>query len=188
MKECRRCGAKNATRAQFCGQCGAEFRVTDGASAPVNLEKTPEAPIERVDVRPAGEEKLGEATSAFLNVLFANLAGIVVAFGRWLWRLARPVLRAAYEFLRVRVAYMFSPAALWDIQRVPNFVYLAVLGALLWRLPTSVVAIVYAVLANDARAREDFELARARAELAKNWLLADFVVGVVVCVFRNLVR
>lgn len=188
MKFCMSCGGKNATGAAFCQHCGASFRVIDAeAAARTDDSKRDGGSIQTVEASPRHDDAFGAATKEFATVVGASALAIFVAFAQWLYRLARPLVRAACGFLWGQVKTAFSPASTWDPEYVPNFLIWGVLGAFLWRLPTSIVGIVYAILANEARRARDFELAQTRAESAKNWLIADFVVGLVVCVFKNLV-
>ena len=201
MKTCERCGARNATRSLYCQRCGAPFRVTDAETCDLddrNEVETSDAfqtddesprPLQRLE-RPARfreDERFGKATSEFATTVGASLLTIVVAFARWIFLAIRPVLRAVFNFARERFVKAFSSSSTWDPNWIPNFVFWGILGAFLWRLPTSLIGIVYAVLANEARKEQNFALARRRAESAKNWLCADFVVRLVVCVFKNLV-
>lgn len=195
MKFCMSCGGQNATGAAFCQHCGASFRVIDGESATRN-DGSKDAPetdgvsggsIQTVEPSPRHDDAFGAATKEFATVVGASALAVFVAFAQWLYRLARPLVRAACGFFWGQVKTAFSPASTWNPEYVPNFLIWGVVGAFLWRLPTSLVGIVYAILANEARRAREFELAQTRAESAKNWLIADFVVGLVVCVFRNLV-
>ena len=194
MKSCMSCGGKNATRAAFCQHCGASFRVIDAESTSRNDGAAAESEakltggsIQTLDPPPRRDDAFGAATKEFATVVGASALAIFVAFARWLYRLARPLVRAAFGAFWSQVKTAFSPASSWNPEYVPNFLIWGVFGAFLWRLPTSLVGIVYAILANEARRAREFELAQARAETAKNWLIADFVIGLVVCVFRNLV-
>lgn len=194
MKFCGNCGGRNATGAGFCQNCGAPFRVTDaeslGASERYDAENSREPSgrsLQDVDVSRRRDDAFGDATKEFASAVGTSVLTIVVAFARWFYHIVRPLARMAFGFAWGQFKTTFSPASTWRPDYVPNFLLWGVLGAVLWRLPTSLVGIVYAVLANEARRGQEFELARTRAESAKNWLIADFVVGLVVCVFRNLV-
>ena len=164
MKFCESCGEKNATGAAFCQRCGSPFRIADSNSAESSVGS-----LQKLDEVSRQNDAFGEATKEFAAVVGASVLTIVVAFARWFYRLIRPLARTTVGFAWEQVKF-------WGV-----------LGAFLWRLPTSWVGIVYAILANEGRRSGEFDLARARAESAKNWLIADFVVGLVVCVFRNLV-
>ena len=197
MKFCESCGEKNATGAAFCQHCGAPFRISGAESTRssanaatnegVGSTETFGGPLQTLDATSRRDDAFGEATKEFASVVGASVLTIFVAFARWFYRLVRPLARTTVGFAWEQVKTTFSPAATWRADWVPNFLFWGVLGAFLWRLPTSWVGIVYAILANEARRSGEFDLARARAESAKNWLIADFVVGLVVCVFRNLV-
>ena len=203
MKTCERCGTRNATRSLYCQRCGAPFCVTDAESsrpcedsasdAPETIDlsevDSPSRPLQKYEQpsRFGTDEKFGKATSEFVTTVGTSLLAIVVAFGRWLFHVFRPVLRATFVFARDRFTRAFSSSSTWDPDWTPNFVFWGILGAFLWKLPTSLIGIVYAVLANDARKEQNYALARRRAESAKNWLIADFMIGLVVCVFKNLV-
>ncbi len=182
MKFCESCGEKNATGAAFCQHCGSPFRISDSNSAESSVGS-----LQKLDAVSRQNDAFGEATKEFAAVVGASVLTIVVAFARWFYRLIRPLARTIVGFAWEQVKTTFSPASTWRPDWVPNFLFWGVLGAFLWRLPTSWVGIVYAILANEGRRSGEFDLARARAESAKNWLIADFVVGLVVCVFRNLV-
>ncbi len=189
MKICESCGAKCATRALFCHQCGEPFRVHDAESVVVKYRKEESSalPLREVDARPREDERLGEATSVFASIVASAVWTILLASLRLFARLLRPAWRAVKGMAQRYVARLLAPAHTWSPSEIPNFLYWGVLAAYLWRLPTSFVGIVYAIMANDARAKEDYSRARLHAESAKNWLIVDFVVGVVLFVFRRLV-
>ncbi len=197
MKFCGSCGGRNATGAAFCQRCGAPFRISDAESAEANARvasdvetettRAPGGSLRKFDASSRQDDAFGESTKEFASIVGASVLTIVVAFARWFCRLFRPLARSIVVFAWEQIKTTFSPSATWRPDWVPNFMFWGVLGAFLWRLPTSWVGIVYAVLANEARRIGEFDLARERAESAKNWLIADFIVGLVVCVFRNLV-
>lgn len=185
MNVCRQCGAELPESARFCSTCGVPTRP--GATREgTTLELAPKAAPERLDAQ-RRDESLGDATRDFLFALGASLLAVVVALGKLALRLVRPAARAAFQYIRARVSRALAPSSTWDPTWIPNFLYWGVFAAFLWRYPTSVVGIVYAALANDARAKGDYELARRRAEVAKNWLIADFILGVGATVFKKLV-
>ena len=192
MKICESCGAKCATRALFCHQCGERFRVHDAESVVVKFRKEENStlPLRDVEARPresSEDERLGEATSVFASTVASAVWTIFLASLRLVARLLRPAWRGVKGMAQRYVARLLAPANTWSPSEIPNFLYWGVLAACVWRLPTSFVGIVYAIMANDARSKEDYARARLLAESAKNWLIVDFIIGVVLLVFRRLV-
>lgn len=192
MKICESCGAKCATRALFCHQCGERFRVHDAESVVVKFRKEENStlPLRDVEARPhesREDERLGEATSVFASTVASAVWTIFLASLRLVARLLRPAWRGVKGMAQRYVARLLAPSQTWSPSEIPNFLYWGVLAACVWRLPTSFVGIVYAIMANDARSKEDYARARLLAESAKNWLIVDFIIGVVLLVFRRLV-
>lgn len=192
MKICESCGAKCATRALFCHQCGERFRVHDAESVVVNRrqEEASTLPIRDVKARSREsreDERLGEATSVFASTVASAIWTIFLASLRLVARLLRPAWRGVKGMAQRYFTRLLAPAHTWSPFEIPNFLYWGVLAACVWRLPTSFVGIVYAIMANDARSKEDYARARRLAESAKNWLIVDFIIGVVLLVFRRLV-
>lgn len=192
MKICESCGAKCATRALFCHQCGERFRVHDAESVVVKFRKEENStlPLRDVEARQREsreDERLGEATSVFASTVASAVWTIFLASLRLVARLLRPAWRGVKGMAQRYVARLLAPANTWSPSEIPNFLYWGVLAACVWRLPTSFVGIVYAIMANDARNKEDYARARLLAESAKNWLIVDFIIGVVLLVFRRLV-
>ena len=192
MKICESCGAKCATRALFCHQCGERFRVHDAESVVVKFRKEENStlPLRDVEARlreSREDERLGEATSVFASTVASAVWTIFLASLRLVARLLRPAWRGVKGMAQRYVARLLAPANTWSPSEIPNFLYWGVLAACVWRLPTSFVGIVYAIMANDARSKEDYARARLLAESAKNWLIVDFIIGVVLLVFRRLV-
>lgn len=192
MKICESCGAKCATRALFCHQCGERFRVHDAESVVVKFRKEENStlPLRDVEARQREsreDERLGEATSVFASTVASAVWTIFLASLRLIARLLRPAWRGVKGMAQRYVARLLAPANTWSPSEIPNFLYWGVLAACVWRLPTSFVGIVYAIMANDARNKEDYARARLLAESAKNWLIVDFIIGVVLLVFRRLV-
>ncbi|MBS7338080.1 MAG: CD225/dispanin family protein [Thermoguttaceae bacterium] len=192
MKICESCGAKCATRALFCHQCGERFRVHDAESVVVKFRKEENStlPLRDVEARQREsreDERLGEATSVFASTVASAVWTIFLASLRLVARLLRPAWRGVKGMAQRYVARLLAPANTWSPSEIPNFLYWGVLAACVWRLPTSFVGIVYAIMANDARNKEDSARARLLAESAKNWLIVDFIIGVVLLVFRRLV-
>ncbi len=192
MKICESCGAKCATRALFCHQCGERFRVHDAESVVVKFRKEENStlPLRDVEARPREsreDERLGEATSVFASTVASAVWTIFLASLRLVARLLRPAWRGVKGMAQRYVARLLAPPHTWSPSEIPNFLYWGVLAACVWRLPTSFVGIVYAIMANDARNKEDYARARLLAESAKNWLIVDFIIGVVLLVFRRLV-
>ena len=192
MKICESCGAKCATRALFCHQCGERFRVHDAESVVVKFRKEENStlPLRDVEARPresSEDERLGEATSVFASTVASAVWTIFLASLRLVARLLRPAWRGVKGMAQRYVARLLAPANTWSPSEIPNFLYWGVLAACVWRLPTSFVGIVYAIMANDARSKEDYARARLLAESAKNWLIVDFIIGGVLLVFRRLV-
>lgn len=220
MKLCDKCGAKNATRAQFCSTCGERFRITDASSEavesyalketsrtkrvkatldakPVDLEKAPimtsvpktaakevDVPVvKRVPERDDDADNIGKAAAKF----GVSLGKFLLALLKYLAHLVLPFVCWILEGVKSTIARALGPTSGWDPNRPPNFLYWALVQFLVFQLPFAVVGLVYAVLANAARDDEDFRAARLRAEHAKNWLLFDLVVGIVISVFRTLV-
>lgn len=192
MKICESCGAKCATRALFCHQCGERFRVHDAESVVVKFRKEENStlPLRDVEARQREsreDERLGEATSVFASTVASAVWTIFLASLRLVARLLRPAWRGVKGMAQRYVARLLAPPHTWSPSEIPNFLYWGVLAACVWRLPTSFVGIVYAIMANDARSKEDYARARLLAESAKNWLIVDFIIGVVLLVFRRLV-
>lgn len=229
MKLCDKCGAKNATRAQFCSMCGARFRISDATSSNatddealfeptvkrrMNLKKNEKsATNDEYDVEievgsssyarkksnersrnravatiePKSsfftDEKINEATAFF----GASLVNLFVAGGKLLFRLFAPLLGWLFAAIRDSIVRALSSSSEWDPKRPPNFLLWATVQFIVFQLPFAVVGIVYAALANTAREEEAYDVARRRAESAKNWLFFDLAVGIVVAVFKNLV-
>lgn len=179
MKECDECHAKNATRARFCSSCGAPFTELELADRSL--------PTVRPAARPE-TDRISDATSEFASTLGASLLAITVATGRFLARLARPLVHFLLGLARDMVLRALAPASTWDRTRTPNFLYWGLFEALLWRLPTGVVGLVYAILANDARRNGDYDVALRRAESARAWLVVDFAVGAALLVAKGLLN
>lgn len=176
MKICDQCGAKNATRAKYCSSCGAGFRIVD-AKPTLSLNKTGESDGATFDSDSArlneAAAKLGAGLWSALVGLFAILRKLAAPAGRLAWRAARDLFAKAIA----------SPRN-WDPRRPPNFLYWGLIQFLAFRLPFGVVGIVFATLANVAKEEGDLELARTRAESAKNWLLFDLCAGVIYSVLK----
>ncbi|MDO5308323.1 MAG: CD225/dispanin family protein [Planctomycetia bacterium] len=204
MKNCEFCGSKNASRAHFCSTCGEEFRIVEpvqtSSSASANgydsdvQKRAPRAgrpltPLERQNAYcPAPRhENVGNATSEFVSTVGSSLWAIFVAAAKWGVSLMKPLVRSVVSLVRDKFVYALSPSHSWDPRRPPNYLVWSVLDALLWRMPFSLVAIVYATLARDSLRRGEYQDAQARSEIAKNWLFFDFALGVVITVFRKLV-
>ncbi len=207
MKYCDICGAKNATRAQFCSRCGEKFRIVDAEtierseSESENLdapkkrrrshsrELAARRTITTVARRKNDEqnEKLNAATVKLGETFWA----FIVAGGAFLVRLVAPLVapvgRWIFAWFRDIIVHALSPSSTWDPKRPPNFLYWGLLDAIIFQLPFSLVGIIYAVLANSARKDVEFARARKLAESAKNWLLFDLSVGIIVTVFQKLV-
>jgi hypothetical protein len=204
MKSCERCGAKNANASLFCQHCGAPLRAADpslNGEVPLSEFTAPEREVldaeptvvETREIQPWKSPKSHDnsdqfyaATSEMIATVGAGLWSIIVAIAVWCFRLTRPIMRVVLRTFRNGVTRAFSPSS-WEPTWSPNLVFWGAVGALLWRLPTSIIGIVYAVLANDARRRQDYQLARERAEHAVNWLLLDLCLGLIVLVFRKIV-
>ena len=164
MKFCGNCGGRNATGAGFCQNCGAPFRVTDaeslGTSERYDAENSRESSgrsLQDVAVSSRRDDAFGDATKEFASAVGTSVLTIVVAFARWFYHIVRPLARMAFGFAWGQIKTTFSPASTWRPDYVPNFLLWGVLGAVLWRLPTSLVGIVYAVLANEARRSQEFK-------------------------------
>lgn len=215
MKLCDNCGAKNATRAQFCSTCGAPFRIVDVSSSPSDSYETnaPRAQtrskrnaatvhaadeaesLESVEasrrVAPSYSSKKTYLHDEQINAAAADfrssLWAVFLAGGRLLLRLVAPLFRWLFSAIRDSIVRSLSSPESWDPRRPPNFIYWAVVQFLVFRLPCAIVGLVYAVLASAARQENAYAAARDRAETAKNWLLFDLCAGIVVAVFKNLV-
>lgn len=219
MKLCDKCGAKNATRAQFCSTCGEKFRITDAESlssfSKFDAEKSSKQSVrakktfdaeDDVSERSARSPRnaavrtdrsvpakiyapvehnddVGRAAANF-GVSFAKLMLTLV---KGLGRLLAPVGLWIADRIKTTIVRALEPSSEWDPTRPPNFLYWALIQFLVFQLPFAIVGIVYSTLANTAREEQDYSVARRRAETAKNWLLFDFVVGIVVSVFKTLV-
>ena len=179
MKECDECHAKNATRARFCSSCGAPF----GEVATVDRSLPATLPSARPET-----ERISDATSEFASTLGASLLAITVATGRFVARLARPLVHFLLGLARDMILRALAPSSTWDRTRTPNFLYWGLFEVLLWRLPLGVVGLVYAVLANDARRVGEYDVALRRAESARAWLLVDFAAGAALLVAKGLLN
>ena len=160
MKKCGRCGAKNAVRAKFCQACGAEFRETTSAQA---------------ETARADANELG---AAFLDRIAA--AAKACAF------IVKPALRAVAAIARDLILRALAPTSTWNPQRPPTTMFLAwaLLQGMLVGLPTSLVALVYAALAQDARSALECAVATRRAATARAWLLADLALFCAIKLFK----
>jgi hypothetical protein len=66
---------------------------------------------------------------------------------------------------------------------IPDYLPWSIAATLLCCLPAGVGAIYYSLKANSARTTGNLETARSQAEIAKKWLIAAVVIGVVVSLF-----
>lgn len=173
MKRCPFCNAKNKTSALFCSQCGKEFCVVDvGANRgdPQNSETF------------FRKEKFGGASGTKGAGVWSAL---VDAFS-WFSRVAFvPLARAGMRGANAALGRALAPTATWDPTRPPNFLYWGIVQALITRLPSAFVGVVYAVLAKTARADGKFADAVRNANRARIWLLIDLGVWVVLALLRR---
>jgi hypothetical protein len=185
MKFCDSCGAKNITRAQRCSMCGAPFRITDAVATPIDKEPVGREVLVR-DKPDASfqQQKIGEAASKLIAGVWAFLVAVVATINRVLFA---PLGRKALNWARNSIGNALSSPENWNPKRPPNFLYWALVQFLVTKLPFAIVGIVYAVLSNAAREENDYVNATRRAERAKNWLLFDLGLWVIVTVLRNLV-
>ena len=179
MKTCEHCGAKNATRAQYCSSCGSRFVIVDVEPRAVSRKEN--AP------RRDGASRARAAASQLGTSLWSAFVAASALVARLFARLFAPIFRGFFESIGAALVRALASSKNWDPTRPPNFVYWGLVQFLAFRLPFSVVGLVYATLANAARSENSYEIARSRAESAKNWLLFDFCVGIVVLVLKNLV-
>ena len=191
MKNCDKCGAKNATRAVFCSTCGARFRIADAETvrgAKVELEKRPfgdDAPSPFGRSEPASDPDEVEFVPDKIWRLLMRLLKAGISCCRFVWRFAAPGVRALGAIFRDTIVRAIAPSSSWDPTRPPNFLYWALVQFLVFKLPFALVGLVYAVLANTARRETEYDAAREMAERAKGWLLFDLAVGVVATAVKN---
>ena len=173
MKRCPFCNAKNKTSALFCSQCGKEFCVVDVRSKPADSYDSD--PFFR-DGR--FNDAAGKAGAGIWSAL-------VAAFS-WLSRNAFvPLARAGARSANTALGRAFAPAETWDPTRPPNFLYWAIVQALITRLPCAFVGVVYAVLSKTARSDGKFADATKNAKRARAWLLVDLCVWVFLALLRR---
>jgi hypothetical protein len=64
-------------------------------------------------------------------------------------------------------------------QAIPDYLPWSIAATLLCCLPAGIAAIYYSTKANSARTTGDFETARRQAQIARKWLIAAVVIGIV---------
>jgi hypothetical protein len=62
---------------------------------------------------------------------------------------------------------------------IPDYLPWSIAATLLCCLPAGIAAIYYSVKANSARATGSFDVARQQAQVARKWLIAAVVIGIV---------
>jgi hypothetical protein len=65
---------------------------------------------------------------------------------------------------------------------IPDYLPWSVAATLLCCLPAGIAAIYYSVKANSARTTGNFDLARQQAQVARKWLIAAAVIGIVLTI------
>ena len=121
-----------------------------------------------------------------LGRVFVFLFGRFFAFlGRCavgLWRaLETPRSRFLAGTLRLgrdaarSFVYLFTPSTRWPASAAPNFLFPGVVLFFLWRRPFALVAVVYSILATEARSANAPIDARRRAASARNWIFLELL-------------
>ena len=198
MKKCERCGASNAERARFCSNCAAPFATDEAPNAASQTFVEPaEAPLPApfVDFAPSNGVRVesGDDFYRALATIFATSARIVAfLFGRVcaffkrcgaaLWRSSAPsrtrFFSGALQFARDAArsfAAVFTPSTRWSESAPPNFLWPSLVFFFLWTRPCALVAVVYSILASEARRTGDATAARRRDASARNWLLLELL-------------
>jgi Interferon-induced transmembrane protein/GYF domain 2 len=65
---------------------------------------------------------------------------------------------------------------------IPDYLPWSIAATLLCCLPAGIAAIYYSVKANSARATGNFDVARQQAQVARKWLIAAAVIGIVLTI------
>lgn len=71
--------------------------------------------------------------------------------------------------------YLFTPSTRWPASAAPNFLFPGVVLFFLWRRPFALVAVVYSILATEARSANAPIDARRRAASARNWIFLELL-------------
>ena len=144
-----------------CGRCGAKNAV-------------------RAKFCQACGAEFRETTSAQAETARADANELGAAF------LVKPALRAVAAIARDLILRALAPTSTWNPQRPPTTMFLAwaLLQGMLVGLPTSLVALVYAALAQDARSALECAVATRRAATARAWLLADLALFCAIKLFK----
>lgn len=212
MKKCDRCGASNAERARFCSNCAEPFATAlalPPSSEPLDAQveaSQPNALLPNPFVAaPSSNAPRVESTDDFYRALTTICAtlGRVFAFlfGRFfaflgccavgLWRVSEAprsrlltgTLQVVRDALR-SFAYLFAPSTRWPESAPPNFLLPSVVMFFLWRRPFALVAVVYSILATEARQAGTENAARRRAVAARNWIFLELFFVALKAVFE----
>lgn len=198
MKKCERCGASNAERARFCSNCAAPFangEEPNAASSTLVESSAAPLPATVVDVAPPNNLRVESSDDFYraLATIFATLGRIAVfLFGRVflffkrcgaaLWRSSAAsrarffsgVLQFGRDAAR-SCAAVFTPSSRWSKSAPPNFLWASLVLFFLWTRPCALVAVVYSVLASEARRTDSADVARSRDASARNWILLELL-------------
>lgn len=71
--------------------------------------------------------------------------------------------------------YLFTPSTRWPENAAPNFLFPGVVLFFLWRRPFALVAVVYSILATEARSLNAPTDARRRAASARNCIFLELL-------------
>jgi len=91
-------------------------------------------------------------------------------------RLGRDALRS--------FAYLFTPSTRWPENAPPNFLLPSVVLFFLWRRPFALVAVVYSILATEARSSDAPSDERRRAAAARNWIFLELLFVAIKALFE----
>ena len=125
---------------------------------------------------------LGRVFAFLFGRFFAFLGRCVVG----LWRASESprsrflsgALQLGRDALR-SFAYLVTPSTRWSTSSAPNFLLPSVVLFFLWRRPFALVAVVYSILATEARQSGGATDARRRAVAARNWIFLELLCVVI---------
>ncbi len=80
--------------------------------------------------------------------------------------------------------YLFTPSTRWPESAAPNFLLPSVVLFFLWRRPFALVAVVYSILATEARLSNAPTDARRRAAAARNWIFLELLFIAIKAIFE----